>query len=523
MSVVIQEQPERPFRVPGYAGYVPGLKYSFGHTYGYAESRLFKSQHPEFRSDASVNEKLTPYQPPLRELSVRKVDDPCIQRNGVHQKISKADDIETQQRRVQWTDEESQHAQVQGTMDIINPANLEESFTQKHASIQCSLEETLAKDEEREGLRSAATQWSDQEAHRKKKYSAATQWSPIDFSALKTIPGYTGHLPGRYYVNPGKTFCQEMDALLTTFHPKSKAVVPLSRYNFTSALQQVPERPPEGKDDPYFDNRPPSTYANNYPIPGYQGFVPRVRTSTSSLGIRYIKAVEKSLHALHEQKQRQQNVQDNNTEDDLSNSPKKLLDKRPPHTPRHKPHPRQQLLEEDDWRLIYRRPPSTYLDDSKTFIPGYKGFVPHLRGSPNAVGIRYKGVTEEAGYYEEYDGEGKENESNNEHINDYNPNETENVEENEVEVEPDSVQTNSQDNNRLQRNASAERPYRQQHSDYLNDRKPSTYRSDERYPIPGYQGFVPRLRDSPTTLGLRYTKAALKTLEDVHRMQSKKD
>ncbi|GFV98714.1 uncharacterized protein TNCV_1454001 [Trichonephila clavipes] len=348
-----------------------------------------------------------------------------------------------------------------------------------------------------------------------------------------------------------------MDALLTTFHPKSKAVVPLSRYNFTSALQQVPERPPEGKDDPYFDNRPPSTYANNYPIPGYQGFVPRVRTSTSSLGIRYIKAVEKSLHALHEQKQRQQNVQDNNPEDDLSNSPKKLLDKRPLHTPRHKPHPRQQLLEEDDWRLIYRRPPSTYLDDSKTFIPGYKGFVPHLRGSPNAVGIRYskaaqrcllktfpkpnknlevsnnsnklnnnetqEGVTEEAGYHEEYEAEGKENESNNEYINDYNPNETENVEEKEVEVEPDSVQTNSQENNRLQRNASAERPYRQQHSDYLNDRKPSTYRSDERYPIPGYQGFIPRLRDSPSTLGLRYTKAALKTLEDIHRMQSKKD
>ncbi|GFS79578.1 uncharacterized protein NPIL_703602 [Nephila pilipes] len=542
-----------------YAGYVPGLKYSFGHTYGYAESRLFKSQHPEIRNDTCVNEKLTPYQPPLRELSsIRKVDDPCIQRNGVHQKISKVDDVENQQRRVQWTDGENQQVQVQATMDIINPANFEESFTQKHAAIQCSLEETLAKDEEREGLRSAATQWSDQEARRKKRYSAATQWSPIDFSALKTIPGYTGHLPGRHYVNPGKTFCQEVDALLTTFHPRSKAVVPLSRYNFTSALQQVPERPPEGKDDPYFDNRPPSTYANNYPIPGYQGFVPRVRTSTSSLGIRYIKAVEKSLHALHEQKQKQQNIQENNPEDELLNSPKKLLDKRPPHTPRHKPHPRQQLLEEEDWRLIYRRPPSTYLDDSKTFIPGYKGFVPHLRGSPNAVGIRYskaaqrcllktfppksnrnveasnnankpnnneiqEGLTENSEYHEENVGEGKENE-NVEQINNYYPTETtENLEEKNAEDEPDNDQTNSLENNRFQRNTSADRPYRQQHSDYLRDRKPSTYRSDERYPIPGYQGFVPRLRDSPTTLGLRYTKAALKTLEDVHRMQSKKD
>ncbi|GIY08885.1 uncharacterized protein CEXT_555511 [Caerostris extrusa] len=386
-----------------------------------------------------------------------------------------------------------------------------------------------------------------------KRYSAATQWSPIDFSALKTIPGYTGHLPGRHYVNPRKTFCQEMDALLTTFHPKSKAVLPLSRYNFTSALQQMPERPPEGKNDPYFDNRPPSTYANNYPIPGYQGFVPRVRTSTSSLGIRYIKAVEKSLHALHEQK-KQQNAQENNSEEQLLNSPQKLLDKRPLHTPRHKPHPRQQALEEDDWRLIYRRPPSTYHEDAKTFIPGYKGFVPHLRGSPNAVGVRYSKAaqrcllkalpkpkeipetsnnenisgnpeTEEhpAQYNEQQD------ENGNEDIENFNTEQVADVEstdyniDNHVEDAEEAVKTNSVDNYRLQRNVSSERPYKQQHSDYFRDRKPSTYRSDERYPIPGYQGFVPRLRDSPTTLGLRYTKAACKTLEDVHRMQATKN
>ncbi|CAL1265246.1 unnamed protein product [Larinioides sclopetarius] len=385
MAIAIEEPHIRPFRVPGYAGYVPGLKYSFGHTYGYSESRLFKSQHPELHF-GTPPERLTPYQPSLRDSSFRKVDDSCIQRNGVHQKISKADE---EPRRVQFPDGSNLQAQVQGGMDDIEPSNLEDSFSQKqNAAIQCSLEETLAKDEEREGLRSAATQWSDQEAHKKKRYSAATQWSPIDFSGLKTISGYTGHLPGRHYVNPGKTFCQEVDALLTTFHPKSNTVMPLSRYNFTSALQQMPERPPEGKNDPYFDNRPPSTYANNYPIPGYQGFVPRVRTSTSSLGIRYIKAVEKSLHALHEQNQRQ-HQQENNPEDENSNSHKKLLDKRPLHSPRHKPHPRQQVLEEDDWRLIYKRPPSTYLENTKTFIPGYKGFVPHLRCSPNAVGMRY--------------------------------------------------------------------------------------------------------------------------------------
>ncbi|GBM01247.1 hypothetical protein AVEN_170306-1 [Araneus ventricosus] len=190
MSVAIEEQ-HAPFRVPGYAGYVPGLKYSFGHTYGYSESRLFKTQHPELHL-GTPPEKLTPYQPSLRDSSIRKIDDPCIQRNGVHQKISKADE---EPRRVQFPDGSNQQDQVQGSMDVIEPTNLEDSFSQKqHASIQCSLEETLAKDEEREGLRSAATQWSDQEAHRKKRYSAATQWSPIDFSALKTISGYTGEL-----------------------------------------------------------------------------------------------------------------------------------------------------------------------------------------------------------------------------------------------------------------------------------------------------------------------------------------
>lgn len=62
----------------------------------------------------------------------------------------------------------------------------------KNASVQCAIEEAWKKDEEREGLRSAATQWSDQEAHRKRKLCAATQWSPADFSPLKTISGYTG-------------------------------------------------------------------------------------------------------------------------------------------------------------------------------------------------------------------------------------------------------------------------------------------------------------------------------------------
>lgn len=68
----------------------------------------------------------------------------------------------------------------------------------KNASIQCTIEEAWGKDEEREGLRSAATQWSPQEAHRKKKFSAGTQWSPADFSPLKTIPGYTGEIKIHY-------------------------------------------------------------------------------------------------------------------------------------------------------------------------------------------------------------------------------------------------------------------------------------------------------------------------------------
>lgn len=74
-------------------------------------------------------------------------------------------------------------------MDIIDR---QEVAPPRNASIQCNLEETLEKDEERERLRSVATQWSDQEAHREKRFSAATQWSPVDFTSLKTIPGYTG-------------------------------------------------------------------------------------------------------------------------------------------------------------------------------------------------------------------------------------------------------------------------------------------------------------------------------------------
>lgn len=308
----------------------------------------------------------------------------------------------------------------------------------------------------------------------------------------------------------------------------------------------MPERPPEGLDDPYFDKRPPSTYANNYPIPGYKGFVPRVRTSTSSLGIRYIKAVEKSLHALHEQKQRMNRQE---SDPDISgNSPKQFSENRPLHTPRHKPHPRQQLSEEDDWRLIYNRPPSTYHEDSKTYIPGYKGFVPHLRGSPNAVGVRYSKAAQRCLLKSLSDRPGYQKQSPT-HMNDTSANEDipppahenedgnhfgdENKENEGVELvndpnlddpdEQDDPKANSMENNRLKKEVSANRPYRQQHSDYLSSRKPSTYRSDDRYPIPGYQGFIPRLRDSPTTLGLRYTKAAVKTLEDVHRTQSKKD
>ncbi|XP_071044354.1 uncharacterized protein [Parasteatoda tepidariorum] len=536
MSVALQEPEIRPFRVPGYAGYVPGLKYTFGHTYGYDESRLFKSSHPDFSSEFAT-QKLIPYQPANRRDSstTRVTQDACLQRNGVHQKISKIDDLQ-QQRRVQWTDGRSEQASKQGSMDIINA---DESFMQKHAAIQCSLEEFLEKEQEREGIRSAATQWSDQEAHRKKKYSAATQWTPVDFSPLKTIPGYTGHLPGRNNVNPGKTFCQEMDALLTTFNPKQATIYPMSRHNFTSALQQLPERPPEGKDDPYFDNRPPSTYANNYPIPGYQGFVPHVRTSTSSLGIRYIKAVEKSLNALHTQ-QNKKALAKCLSDEEIANSPKKLLDKRPLHTPRHKPHPRQQALDENDWRIVYKRPPSTYLDSSKTYIPGYRGFIPKLKGSPNTVGVRYSKAAlrclenahkamktqnpddaqevehqENQEYLSNEQEDGDENKENEEHID-----ESEEVNDTGNPSKGEKTASNMKEN-RLQRNVSAERPYKQQHSDYLKDRKPSTYRSDERHPIPGYQGFVPRLRDSPTTLGLRYTKAAIKSLEDVHKKQCK--
>lgn len=73
--------------------------------------------------------------------------------------------------------------------------NFENPDTFRNVSVQCAFEEDWRKDEEREGLRSAATQWSDQGAHRKKKYNAGTQWSPADFSPLKTIPGYTG----KYY------------------------------------------------------------------------------------------------------------------------------------------------------------------------------------------------------------------------------------------------------------------------------------------------------------------------------------
>lgn len=340
-------------------------------------------------------------------------------------------------------------------------------------------------------------------------------------------------------------------------------MVPISRHTFTSALQQVPNNKPEGKDDPYFDNRPPSTYLNNYPIPGYQGFVPRVRTSTSSLGIRYIKAVEKSLHDLHEQIQHKKIEEEDDEE--FANSPKKLLNRRPLHTPRHRPQPKQQAPpNEEDWRVIYKRPPSTYLDSSKTFIPGYKGFIPHLRGSPNAVGVRYSKAAlrcvektmEKQGKSEMQKSQEKTEEfekqlENQEHSEDINQKHSEKNEESEgilqqesqptKEIEIDiedqiqdygdigsdsdngieEKQSYATESNRLQQNRSEERSYRVQHSDYLQDRKPSTYTSDERHPIPGYQGFIPRLRDSPTTLGLRYTKAAKKTLEDIHKNQQR--
>ncbi|KAG8202147.1 hypothetical protein JTE90_010506 [Oedothorax gibbosus] len=529
-------------RIYRYAGYVPGLKYAFGHTYGYSESRLFKAHHPGHRADTSLHEKLTPYQPPLRDTSsVRKVEDACLHNNGVHHRISK---VEEQPRRVQWTDGQPYSGPDPGVMDIIDSKNIEPP---RNVSIQCSLEETLEKDAERERLQSVATQWSDQEAHREKRFNAATQWTPVDFTPLKTIPGYTGHLPGRHYVNPGKTFCQEVDALLTTFHPNSSAVVPISRHTYTSALQQMPERPPEGLDDPYFDKRPPSTYANNCPITGYKGFVPRVRTSTSSLGIRYIKAVEKSLHDLHEQKQRfNRQVSDPETSE---NTPKQFLENRPLHTPRHKPHPRQQLSEEDDWRLVYRRPPSTYNENSKTYIPGYKGFVPHLRGSPNVVGVRYSKAAQRCLLKSHADNPNNQrqpekqpktktdinantdnNPAEDEYVNNFGDEDKENEEAGLVDdsyiIDPDEInnskEANSMEDNRLKKEVSPNRPYREQHSDYMSSRKPSTYRSDDRYPIPGYQGFVPRLKDSPTTLGLRYTKAAVKTLEDVHKTQLKK-
>lgn len=336
-----------------------------------------------------------------------------------------------------------------------------------------------------------------------------------------------------------------MDALLTNFQPKSSAVVPISRHNFTSALQQIPNNKPDGKDDPYFDKRPPSTYLNNYPIPGYQGFVPRVRTSTSSLGIRYIKAVERSLHELHEKMQCKK-PDEEGMDDEMANSPKKLLDRRPLHTPRHRPHPKQQLSS-DDWRLVYHRPPSTYLDSSKTYIPGYKGFIPHLRGSPNAVGVRYSKAALRCVEASHHDYKPDVTTSNVQDIDTNEEQKTEEVaqdlknEEEELDIENDDQikdygdtgsdsdngieeevkQHESSSNNRLQRKVSAERPYRTQHSNYVLDRKPSTYKSDERHPIPGYQGFVPRLRDSPTTLGLRYTKAAVKTLDDIHKNQQR--
>lgn len=325
---------------------------------------------------------------------------------------------------------------------------------------------------------------------------------------------------------------------------------------------------PEGKDDPYFDNRPPSTYSNNYPIPGYQGFVPRVRTSTSSLGIRYIKAVEKSLHSLHEQMQHKKIEEE---DEEFANSPKKLLNRRPLHTPRHRPQPKHQPPpNEDDWRVIYKRPPSTYLDSSKTFIPGYKGFIPHLRGSPNAVGVRYSKAAlrcvektlekqgksevplqksqekteeesekqlENQAYFEEINQQHSEinEDQENERIL---QKESQPTKEDEIEIEDqiqdygdagsdsdngieEEKQSYATESNRLRRRMSEEGSYRIQNSDFLRDRKPSTYKSDERHPIPGYQGFVPRLRDSPTTLGLRYTKAAKKTLEDVHRNQQR--
>ncbi|KFM70562.1 hypothetical protein X975_09466, partial [Stegodyphus mimosarum] len=433
---------------------------------------------------------------------------------------------------------------------------------QQDVAIQVPSEGSVEEDEERERLRSAATQWSDPDTYKKGKHNAATQWSPIDIFPLKSIPGYTGHLPGRQYVNPGKTFSQEVDTLLTTFHPKSAAVLPISRHHFTSALQQITEK--KQKDDPYFDNRPPSTYANNYPIPGYQGFVPRVRTSTSSLGIRYIKAVERSLHALHEQKHHQKKQEVTN-EDDTGNSPKKLLDKRPLHTPRHRPQPKQRDSNENDWRLIYKRPPSTYLDNVKTYIPGYKGYIPHLKASPNAVGIRYskaaircleaskpsnkveqsnpklqaskvQAQTAEAQPLQTQTTQSLPTQAsaNTVENKELTPRDLEQKYEDEIidnkenavdldsdsSVDGETEEMNTEQDNRIQRITTSERPYREELSDFLKDRKPSTYRSKERTPIPGYQGFVPRLRDSPTTLGLRYTKAALKTLSDIHKNRS---
>lgn len=107
----------------------------------------------------------------------------------MHQKLSKVEESQVQQRKVQWTDGDAKLQTQQHGMETVESVHQQPL---KNASIQCTIEEAWGKDEEREGLRSAATQWSDQEAHRKKKFSAGTQWSPADFSPLKTIPGYTG-------------------------------------------------------------------------------------------------------------------------------------------------------------------------------------------------------------------------------------------------------------------------------------------------------------------------------------------
>lgn len=150
-----------------------------------------KSQHPNLKKEEKV-EKLTPCQLSFREAR----SESCIEQNGVHKKLSKVEEPQLQQRKVQWTDGDAKLQAQQHGMETVESVH-EQPL--KNASIQCTIEETWGKDEEREGLRSAATQWSDQEAHRKKKFSAATQWSPADFSPLKTIPGYTGQIK-MYYI-----------------------------------------------------------------------------------------------------------------------------------------------------------------------------------------------------------------------------------------------------------------------------------------------------------------------------------